>query len=114
MKSELTIDIRTYAVMPLNEECGLLEWVSNTNALKGILEKGYQRHGKRVYVSVLLTSEANSRRMTCIKSLKKLESKVTPPRLQLSETRSFQCKTGDEAIPLKSGTPLQFSLNGSF
>ncbi|WVW85570.1 hypothetical protein I302_107608 [Kwoniella bestiolae CBS 10118] len=43
-------DVRTYAVMPLNEECGLLEWVANTNALKSILEKGYQRHGKKIYV----------------------------------------------------------------
>jgi serine/threonine-protein kinase ATR len=37
--------------MPLNEECGLLEWVSNTNALKSILEKGYGRHQKKLYVS---------------------------------------------------------------
>lgn len=36
--------------MPLNEECGLLEWVSNTNALKVILEKGYARYNKKVYV----------------------------------------------------------------
>lgn len=36
--------------MPLNEECGLLEWVVNTNALKNILEKGYQRHNKRIWV----------------------------------------------------------------
>lgn len=37
--------------MPLNEECGLLEWVVNTHALKNILEKGYQRQGKRIWVS---------------------------------------------------------------
>lgn len=43
--------VRTYAVMPLNEECGLLEWVSNTNALKSILEKNYARRGVRIYVS---------------------------------------------------------------
>jgi serine/threonine-protein kinase ATR len=47
-------DIRTYAVMPLNEECGLLEWVANTHALKNILEKGYQRQGKRIWVSALI------------------------------------------------------------
>ena len=46
-------DIRTYAVMPLNEECGLLEWVSHTSALKSILEQGYARHGKKIYVRVL-------------------------------------------------------------
>lgn len=45
------VDIRTYAVMPLNEECGLLEWVVNTHALKNILEKGYTRQGKRIWVS---------------------------------------------------------------
>ncbi|KLT45487.1 hypothetical protein CC85DRAFT_290333 [Cutaneotrichosporon oleaginosum] len=41
--------IRTYAVMPLNEECGLIEWVSNTQALKPTLEKLYDRHKKKVY-----------------------------------------------------------------
>nr|ODO02228.1 serine/threonine-protein kinase ATR [Cryptococcus depauperatus CBS 7855] len=41
--------VRTYAVMPLNEECGLLEWVSNTHALKSILEKGYARHGRKIF-----------------------------------------------------------------
>lgn len=45
------LGIRTYAVMTLNEECGLLEWVSNTRALKTILTEGYARHGKRIYVS---------------------------------------------------------------
>jgi phosphatidylinositol kinase/protein kinase (PI-3 family) len=50
----LIVDIRTYAVMPLNEECGLLEWVANTHALKNILEKGYSRQGKRIWVSPLL------------------------------------------------------------
>lgn len=39
--------------MPLNEECGLLEWVANTNAFKNILDEGYARHGKRLYTSDL-------------------------------------------------------------
>lgn len=47
------LHIRTYAVMPLNEECGLLEWVINTTALRSILEKGYSRHGKKLYVGVI-------------------------------------------------------------
>ncbi|WVQ82128.1 hypothetical protein IAT38_004256 [Cryptococcus sp. DSM 104549] len=47
--------IRTYAVMPLNEECGLLEWVSNTHALKKILDKGYERHGKKVFLTEVYT-----------------------------------------------------------
>jgi serine/threonine-protein kinase ATR len=36
--------------MPLNEECGLLEWVSNTSAFKRILDKEYGRFGKKLYV----------------------------------------------------------------
>lgn len=59
MVTGLMIDIRTYAVMPLNEECGLLEWVANTHALKNILEKGYQRQGKRIWVSISLTRTVN-------------------------------------------------------
>ena len=46
----LIADIRTYAVMPLNEECGLLQWVANTRALKTILEHYYMRNGQRLYV----------------------------------------------------------------
>lgn len=41
--------------MPLNEECGLLEWVSGTSALKRILEKEYARVGKRLYVREALS-----------------------------------------------------------
>jgi serine/threonine-protein kinase ATR len=36
--------------MPLNEDCGLLEWVNHTLPLKTILDKGYARQGKKVYV----------------------------------------------------------------
>lgn len=39
--------------MPLNEECGLLEWVSNTSAFKRILDKEYGRFGKKLYVGFL-------------------------------------------------------------
>ncbi|XP_076350485.1 serine/threonine-protein kinase ATR-like isoform X2 [Tachypleus tridentatus] len=37
--------IRTYAVIPLNEECGLVEWVSNLNGLRQILNKIYKEKG---------------------------------------------------------------------
>ena len=58
------IDIRTYAVMPLNEECGLLEWVVNTHALKNILDKGYQRQGKRIWVRSHQSLQHSSSRRT--------------------------------------------------
>jgi hypothetical protein len=44
-------DIRTYAVMPLNEECGMLEWVVNTVPMRAILIKGYDRRDVKTYVS---------------------------------------------------------------
>ena len=37
--------IRTYAVVPLNEECGLLEWVPKTHGLRHILNKIYKEKG---------------------------------------------------------------------
>ncbi|KAJ3342792.1 serine/threonine-protein kinase M1 [Gonapodya sp. JEL0774] len=37
--------IRTYSVVPLNEECGLIEWVNNTTGLRQILNKYYKAKG---------------------------------------------------------------------
>ncbi|ORX38472.1 hypothetical protein BD324DRAFT_641616 [Kockovaella imperatae] len=61
--------IRTYAVMPLNEECGLLQWVSNTKALKSILEQGYLRQGKRIYPSAWLASRLSYSRTLAVMSM---------------------------------------------
>ncbi|XP_061492905.1 serine/threonine-protein kinase ATR isoform X2 [Rhineura floridana] len=36
------LHIRTYAVIPLNEECGIIEWVNNTAGLRNILIKLYK------------------------------------------------------------------------
>lgn len=46
-------DIRTYAVVVLNEECGLLEWVSNTIPLRNILVARYRARGIEVWGSTL-------------------------------------------------------------
>ncbi|KAH0602255.1 uncharacterized protein H6S33_009865 [Morchella sextelata] len=37
--------IRTYMVTPLNEECGLIEWVNNVRPLRDILLKSYKTKG---------------------------------------------------------------------
>ncbi|KAF8794791.1 Serine/threonine-protein kinase ATR like protein [Argiope bruennichi] len=37
--------LRTYAVVPLNEECGLIEWVPNLHGLRQILSKLYRLKG---------------------------------------------------------------------
>ncbi|XP_033634079.1 serine/threonine-protein kinase ATR-like [Asterias rubens] len=39
------LHIRTYAVIPLNEECGLIEWILNTAGLRYILHKIYKEKG---------------------------------------------------------------------
>ncbi|KAG0349509.1 serine/threonine-protein kinase M1 [Podila humilis] len=36
--------IRTYAVVPLNEECGLIEWVYNTVPYRHIMQRQYKLH----------------------------------------------------------------------
>ena len=43
------LDIRTYAVVTLNEECGLIEWVPNTIGLRHILHKLYMARGIHLY-----------------------------------------------------------------
>ncbi|RLN13077.1 serine/threonine-protein kinase ATR [Panicum miliaceum] len=38
--------IRTFAVVPLTEDCGMVEWVPNTRSLRHILQDIYIAHGK--------------------------------------------------------------------
>lgn len=38
-------DIRTYSVVPLNEECGLIEWVRNTVPFRSLLKPRYEARG---------------------------------------------------------------------
>ncbi|BGO96796.1 Serine/threonine-protein kinase MEC1 [Rhodotorula toruloides] len=54
------LNIRTYSVVPLNEECGLIEWVPHTVVLRGLLNKSYLSRGiaswspelKRIFDSI--------------------------------------------------------------
>ncbi|XP_053315671.1 serine/threonine-protein kinase ATR [Spea bombifrons] len=39
------LHIRTYAVIPLNDECGIIEWVNNTAGFRNILIKLYKEKG---------------------------------------------------------------------
>jgi serine/threonine-protein kinase ATR len=41
--SKRRLYIKTYAVTPLNEECGLIEWVDNLKTLRDILNKSYKQ-----------------------------------------------------------------------
>lgn len=39
--------IRTYSVVPLNEECGIIEWVENLVPLRPVLMTLYKQKGKK-------------------------------------------------------------------
>ncbi|XP_053659294.1 serine/threonine-protein kinase ATR [Anopheles marshallii] len=45
--------IRTYAVLPLNEECGIIEWISNLNSFRGIVCTYYKQRGLGMTVAEL-------------------------------------------------------------
>ena len=42
--------IRTYSVVPLNEECGLIEWVRNTVPIRNIFKTLYDRRNLSLHV----------------------------------------------------------------
>ncbi|OLL26575.1 Protein kinase rad3 [Neolecta irregularis DAH-3] len=53
------LGIRTYAVIPLNEECGLIEWVNHTRPLRDIFLKSYKHKDIPVnYVEIRTILEA--------------------------------------------------------
>ncbi|RPD66901.1 hypothetical protein L226DRAFT_452477 [Lentinus tigrinus ALCF2SS1-7] len=43
------LHIRTYSVVSLNEECGLIQWVPNTVPVRNILSAHYARRGKQLW-----------------------------------------------------------------
>ena len=51
------LDIRTYSVIPLNEECGLIEWVPNTIGLRFIIQKSMDARGINLYVRIFVGSK---------------------------------------------------------
>ncbi|KAF3927530.1 hypothetical protein AA313_de0202685 [Arthrobotrys entomopaga] len=56
--SRRQLQIRTYAVTPLNEECGLIEWVNNLRPLRDIILKSYRNKNIPVNVSLLTFSSS--------------------------------------------------------
>lgn len=45
MKLKEKHEIKIYAVTPLNDECGIIEWVENTVSFRGLLLKSYKKLG---------------------------------------------------------------------
>eukprot|EP00043_Microstomoeca_roanoka_P020156 m.239200 g.239200 ORF g.239200 m.239200 type:complete len:1001 (-) comp17118_c1_seq9:1951-4953(-) len=48
---ERQLRIRTYGVIPLNEACGIIEWVQNTMGFRNIVTDIYKSHGQYARVS---------------------------------------------------------------
>ncbi|KAL6038204.1 hypothetical protein STEG23_030972, partial [Scotinomys teguina] len=68
------LHIRTYAVIPLNDECGIIEWVNNTAGLRPILtklykEKGVYMTGKELRQCMLPKSAALSEKLKVFQDL---------------------------------------------
>ncbi|KAJ9091818.1 hypothetical protein QFC19_008931 [Naganishia cerealis] len=70
--------IRTYAVMPLNEECGLLEWVNNTVPLRSILTKLYEREKKKVFSNAIYSELDAARLAGPAEAAKVFKQKILP------------------------------------
>src|SRR5215471_14070548 len=54
------LDIRTYGVVTLNEECGFIQWVPNTIPVRPILVKLYDARRQRSWVSSASRQACNS------------------------------------------------------
>ncbi|KYO33910.1 serine/threonine-protein kinase ATR isoform B [Alligator mississippiensis] len=68
------LHIRTYAVIPLNDECGIIEWVNNTAGLRSILiklykEKGIYMTGKELRQHMLPKSAPLSEKLKMFKEI---------------------------------------------
>lgn len=46
--SKRHLHIKTYAVVPLNEECGLIEWVSHVRPFRDIVSRLYRHRGMKI------------------------------------------------------------------
>jgi len=60
--SKRRLYIKTYAVTPLNEECGAIEWVEGLKPMRDIIIKNYRQHHVSIdYTEIrLLLNEASS------------------------------------------------------
>lgn len=62
MAEDVDADIRTYGVVALNEECGFIQWVPNTTAVRTVLMKYYDAQGIKSWVSISTVPRPNNLR----------------------------------------------------
>ena len=72
------LQIRTYAVTPLNEECGLIEWVQHTTGLRHILQPLYQELHSKNTVTARAKELYQNPSLTAIQRFNKLLSEYPP------------------------------------
>ena len=46
------LDIRTYSVVALNEECGFIQWVPNTIPIRSVIVKYYEARRVKSWVTI--------------------------------------------------------------
>ena len=89
--SRRRLSIRTYAVVPLNEECGLIEWVENLKTLRDILLKLYkERNVAPNYIEIRSQlDEACSGGPEKVKIFEDRVLKLFPPRFHVWFKETF-------------------------
>ncbi|KNE54798.1 hypothetical protein AMAG_00751 [Allomyces macrogynus ATCC 38327] len=64
MTGDRQLHIRTYAVTPLNEQCGLIEWVPHTAALRSLLRIMYRsRDGSELFTKEIQTMFTDTKKL---------------------------------------------------
>ena len=96
--------IRTYSVMPLNEECGILEWVNNVHGLRNILLKIYRERG-------LYTAGSELKQMQLLPnaSIEYVKKKKEEYLLDFLYTTGRSCPSSGTSCLFVT---LRFSVNG--
>jgi serine/threonine-protein kinase ATR len=59
------LHIRSYAVLPLSSDCGLVEWVDGTKVYNNIVREIYQAKGIYLPVSAIIFARTMSGRFRC-------------------------------------------------
>lgn len=72
------LHIRTYSVVPLNEECGLIEWVRNTCALRALLKRRYDAIGVSMMPKRINDYFEKFKTVAADQAAKTFETKILP------------------------------------
>jgi serine/threonine-protein kinase ATR len=91
-------DIRTYGVVTLNEECGFIQWVPDTIAVRYVLIPLYEARGKKGWVRRCSSnrtpiSQYGNRAQRCKPHLTRLRRQTIMRLARYLRRKSCQCET---------------------